>query len=81
MIFKITVFKARQPVTNDDFPTIIFWVKDARNVYGDYNVAQSANISSVAAIALVQDMEKPKVFRRSADGEIVLREHIVHVGL
>jgi hypothetical protein len=81
MIFKITVFKTRQPVTNDDFPTIIFWVKDAPNVYGDYNVVQSANVSSVAASGRIQDMEGPKVLRRSADGKSVIREHIVRVGL
>jgi hypothetical protein len=77
MISKITVFKALQPVTNDDFPTIIFWVQDARSIYGDVDGAQTANVSNVVGIDTVEGMEEPKVLRRSADGKNVLRKHVV----
>jgi hypothetical protein len=80
MIHKITVFKALQPVTDDEFPTIIFWVQDARNIYGSIGVAQSVNVSDVVGIDTVEGME-PKVLRRSGDVRSMLREHIVRVEL
>jgi hypothetical protein len=56
MIYKITVFKAVQPVTEDDFPNLIFWVEDVRPIYGDVDVMHVSNTTDVAGA-----FEKPKV--------------------
>jgi len=68
MISKIIAFKARRPVTDDDYPTLIFWVKDAPNLYGEVDGAQLANVSIVDAIGVVEELENTKVLRRSVDG-------------
>jgi hypothetical protein len=81
MIVKITVFKALQPVTDDEFPTMIFWVQDARNIYGDINGAHSVNVSDVVGIDRMWEFGEPKVLKRSADGKSVTREHVVRVDL
>jgi hypothetical protein len=81
MIVKITVFKALQPVTDDEFPTIIFWVQNARNIYGGINGAHSVNVSDVVGIDRMWEFGEPKVLKRSADGKSVIREHVVRVEL
>ena len=43
MISMITAFKARQPITDDEYPTLIFWVKDAPNLYGEIGGARLGN--------------------------------------
>ena len=68
MISKIIAFKARRPVTDADYPTLIFWVKDAPNLYGEVDGAQLANVSIVDAIGVVEELENTKVLRRSVDG-------------
>jgi hypothetical protein len=73
MIYKITVFKAVQPVTEDDFPNLIFWVKNVPPIYDDVDVVQAVNATDVSGA-----FEKPKVLKRSEDGKHVLREHVVY---
>ena len=68
MISKTIAFKAHRPVTDDDYPTLIFWVKDAPNLYGEVDGAQLANVSIVDAIGVVEELENTKVLRRSVDG-------------
>ncbi|KAI4621129.1 uncharacterized protein J4E87_006757 [Alternaria ethzedia] len=58
MISKITVFKARQPVTDDDYPTLIFWVRDAPNLYGEVGGARLADVSNVGSIGVVEDWRR-----------------------
>jgi len=79
MISKITVFKARQPVTDDDYPTLIFWVRDAPNLYGEVGGARLADVSNLGAIGVVEGLEEKKVLRRGVDGRSVLREHVIRV--
>ena len=79
MISKITVSKARQPVTDDEYPTPIFWGQDAPNLYAEVNGAQLANVSNVDAIDVVGKLEETKVRRRSVDGRGVLREYVIRV--
>ena len=79
MVSKITVFKARHPVTDDEYPTLIFWVKDAPNLYGEVDGARLANVSNVDAIDVVEEVEETKVLRKSVDGRSVLREHVIRV--
>jgi len=79
MISKITVFKARQPGTDDEYPTLIFWVKDAPNLYGEVGGARLADVSNVGAIGVVEGLEEKKVLRMGADEPSVLREHVIRV--
>ena len=79
MISKITVFKARQPGTDDEYPTLIFWVKDAPNLYGEVDGAQLGNVSNVDAIDVAEDSEETKILRRSVDERSVFREHVIRV--
>ena len=79
MISKITVFKARQPVTDDDYPTLIFWVRDAPNLYREVGGARLADVSNLGAIGVVEGLEEKKVLRRGVDGRSVLREHVIRV--
>lgn len=81
MISKITVFKARQPVTDDEYPTLIFWVKDAPTIYGEVDGAQLANVSNTGAIDTGEALKEPKLLKRSAYGRSVLVEHVIRVGL
>ncbi|EDU42564.1 conserved hypothetical protein [Pyrenophora tritici-repentis Pt-1C-BFP] len=67
MIYKITVFKAFQPVTEDDSINLIFWVKDSGFINGRADVGVvGKNI-----------FEKSKVVKRSADGRNFVREHTI----
>jgi hypothetical protein len=75
MIYKIIVFKAVQPVTEDDFPNLIFWVKDVPNIHGGGDGMALDNATEISL-----GFEKPKVLRRSEDGKNVIREHVVRVG-
>jgi len=79
MISKIIAFKARRPVTDADYPTLIFWVKDAPNLYAEVNGAQLANVSNVDAIDVVGELEETRLLRRSVGGRSGLREHVVRV--
>jgi len=87
MIYKITVFKAYQPVTGDEFPNIIFWVKDVPVSYwkrgrgGQEEVKSGMGLDTgiVGPIGGIREGNGEQMVVRSTDGKSVRREHVVCV--
>ncbi|KAL6706277.1 hypothetical protein ACN47E_005567 [Coniothyrium glycines] len=86
MIHRITVFKATQPVTRDDFPNLILWVRDVPpgggvDVPGSVELGSGLNDSKISMLRA--DFEEAIALRKSrllGGGEersSVVRHHVL----